>query len=329
MKIRHFAVGMLSAVALVLAAWPAAAASCSLLKVASFPIAPQIVGAVGVPVALNGTEETFLVDTGGAFSTVSAKTADKLGLTLRSAPVELYAASGKIFNRYATVHTLRLGHLRAQDVELMVHSGSIDTGRVQFQGTLAPDILRNYDIDFDFGHDRMNMMSPKHCPGAVVYWAPNYSVVPFTMSDRLHIEVPVTLDGHNFKAIVDTGSTFTLLREQQARGVFHLGPDSAGVERIESKSRLIPYSYRFKSLVIGGITVGNPQLGIFADADAQRFRKEHRDKLANDPVYGLRFDSTPMILGLDILTKLHLYIAYGEKTLYVTAAGAGHASAAK
>lgn len=46
------------------------------------------------------------------------------------------------------------------------------------------------------------------------------------------------------------------------------------------------------------------------------------------PVDAPRLKAPGLILGTDILSKLHLYIAYGEKTLYVTATGAGHCAAA-
>lgn len=38
----------------------------------------------------------------------------------------------------------------------------------RFRGTLAPDMLRNSDLDLDFAHHTLNLMSPKHCQGMVV-----------------------------------------------------------------------------------------------------------------------------------------------------------------
>lgn len=91
---------------------------------------------------------------------------------------------------------------------------------------------------------------------------------------------------------------------------------------------IIPSVARFKSLTIGGITVSNAMIGILTDAASKSFWNAHGNWIEHDPVYGLDFKPAPILLGLDVLSKLHLYIAYGEKALYVTAAGASQGATA-
>ena len=60
------------------------------------------------------------------------------------------------------------------------------------------------------------------------------------------------------------------------------------------------YRYPFKSLTFGGVAIDNPDIVLVPDAQS-RFPGGHR-----------------FVLGMNILRRLHLYIAYREKKLYVT-----------
>jgi len=78
------------------------------------------------------------------------------------------------------------------------------------------------------------------------------------------------------------------------------------------------YSHRFASLKIGGIEFRNTELKLIPDRPAQDVSpiKEgsHLTASGESPV--------DVIIGLRHLEKLRIYIAYGERTLYVTAADA-------
>ena len=309
-----------------LASFPAHAAKCGLLKIASFPIFAERTNAVTVPIAVNGATETFLVDTGGIYSSLTKPTVEALHLKPQrvSSGARFYMADGTMLDHYVTVDTLGIGPAHARWTKMLVDPGSAATGTDTVQGILAANVLRNFDLDFDFAHRTLNLISPKHCEGQVVYWTRAYAVVPFALADDLKVEVPVTLDGHAFKAIIDTGSSRTAIRLGAAVHDFGLTPESPGMIPVRNvtQNSVVLFRYRFKTLVIGGITVSNPLFGILSDAESKRFWKESGyDWLANDPIYGLGFKPKPIVLGLDILKKLHIYISYDEKKLYVTAAG--------
>jgi hypothetical protein len=80
------------------------------------------------------------------------------------------------------------------------------------------------------------------------------------------------------------------------------------------------YRYTFKSLSMDSIAVTNPAFVILPDLAEQQIRSE-MGKLADDPQYGLG-QLPRLVIGMDVLRKLHLYIAYKEHMLYVTGATA-------
>ncbi len=182
-----------------------------------------------------------------------------------------------------------------------------------FSGILAADYMGKFDIELDFAGGKMNYFSPDHCPGKVVYWpTAAIAVVPmrFLVS---HMIVNVDLDGHSFKAIIDTGATDTTLSMAEAKRVFD----------VTSDDRNQAFEHIFKKLSFEGLEVANPHVIVIPDkvgsndpnngfiTGTRTRRVDDRD--ASDPA---------MLIGMNILSKLHLYIAFAENKIYITPASA-------
>ncbi|MBV9692184.1 MAG: hypothetical protein JO261_00650 [Alphaproteobacteria bacterium] len=50
----------------------------------------------------------------------------------------------------------------------------------------------------------------------------------------------------------------------------------------------------------------------------QAYRMSHSEKSRDDPIYGDNFRPEEFILGMNVLSKLHVYIAYKERKIYIT-----------
>ncbi len=48
----------------------------------------------------------------------------------------------------------------------------------------------------------------------------------------------------------------------------------------------------------------------------------HSEKSRDDPVYGAHVSLEQLTLGMNVISKLHIYVAYKEHKVYVTAADA-------
>ena len=149
------------------------------------------------------------------------------------------------------------------------------------------------------------------------------AVVPITINSDWHIVVPVTVDGHKFTAILDTGATNTVFNLEIAKSAFSLQPGDSNTP-LEGPMPGSPssktYTHRFSSLSLEGIAVSNPSIELIPDL-ARNKRMDPKDSLEGgtrlpDPNRATGFGD--MILGMDILRHLHLYIAYKEKKLYIT-----------
>lgn len=277
-------------------------------------------GLVVVPATLNGTQQQLLIDTAGIRSGVFEDTAVALGL--RPARVDrgsgIYDPHGNRLDELVMISQLGLGDMRGSNLWFLEWRRQNGPGAAG--GWLAPDILRNYDVDFDFAVGKLKLFSPDHCPGRVVYWAKSWVVIPFSLTTGAHIVIPVTLDDQNLEAVIDTGAPVTLLSQARAARLFHLRPDSPTIEKAPAvrPGDLGPYRTRFKSLSFEGVVVANPLIYLLPDATEHGMTVDE-GKLANHPELGSIKDVAHFILGLDVLRKLHLYIAWREQKLYLTA----------
>lgn len=297
---------ILSAAALLMISVPASAEDdCRLQLVASLPMTLQE-GQIVVDAAIADHPLRLIVDTGGT-TLLRESVAKAIGLKPDLLQNSQYASvfGGVRIHRYAVASDFGLGPLRSGHVSILLMP---DSARQDWEadGLLGANVLRTYDVDFDFARAKLNLFLPHRCPGRAAYWAPDdrtVAKVPVEISES-HIRVPVQIDGKQVSAILDTGAAVTVMDQETYMPVFGLTPQSPGVEEYRVAGDAKPrYVYTFKALTFGGVLVNKARVR-FISQDYSN----HRD-------YN-------MLLGTNILRLLHVYIAYREKMLYVTAATA-------
>jgi predicted aspartyl protease len=287
-------------------------------------------GRVYVPVKIQGADRSMLVDTGGFFSEITSAAVAELDLNTRHTGLRLIGVAGDTTNVAASA-SFALGNLRASSMDLMVVPDNIHhfaSDVTDMAGILAPNLLRSYDADFDFGAGKFNLMSQDHCDGKVIYWpADTVAVVPMQLDDNGHINFPVQVDGQSLTAMMDTGASQTTMNLDIAAERFGLHPGDAAMpatSHLQGHADMDTYSHRFASLAFEGIAIGNPNIEIIPDIVHNKLR-DPRDTLSNDTRIKAPSRKTALddlIIGMDILHRLHVYIAYRERKLYITPAAA-------
>jgi len=293
---------------------------CRLQRIASFDFTDN--GTVAMPVSIEGTTLPMAIDTGAEVSAVDPVVAGNLHLIER--PIRqgaMYNAKGEQFTYVAVLHSLGIGEMHANDVKLLVWPSRMSRdGRIA--GVLGADLLRQFDVDIDFGAHKLTLFSQDHCPGKVVYWpAGNVAVVPMHVVNSGHNVLPAILDGHEIDALLDTGTTFSLLSMESARNIFGLTPNSPDMTKTGEIGAVQTAVYRhtFKSLGLEGLAIANPTFYIWDNL--------MKYSMTQAPHTGSRLSSanesggvTDLTLGLRELCHLHVYIAYKEQKLYITPA---------
>lgn len=277
-------------------AWPE---ECKLQLAASLPFTIEH-GHVRIEASVNDVPRHFIIDTGGLLSSVTEKVvrSQKLKTLQISDAYDIGGVGGGRIKRYAIADTLTFAHLRANDVHLLVHADN----RSDEDGVIAPDYLRNFDLEFDFAGKTLNLFRPHPCPDHVVFWPGSTVVLPMDVTRQGHIRVRARLDGEEFEAMVDTGSPSTLIGTRTAAAKFQMEPSGEGGVTLHGGAGATTQAtaHLFHTLQLGGITINNPPLLVAADETA--WRSDYAD----------------ILLGLNELSKLHVYIAYREKKMYLS-----------
>ncbi len=293
--------------------------SCRLEKMASLPMTIDQSNGLVVEALFGGKRRSpVLIDTGASASLLRRSIATELGLTPQTLRHGVYGAGGHVLSTAVSVD-VQLDRLTAHDAVFVIAPDDAFAIDPDVSASIGEDILSNYDLELDFAGRHINLFSSDHCPGGVVYWAKSYLKLPFGLDEQHQIVVSATLDGKKLRAILDTGASETFLGLPTASELFDLTPDSPGVKPDGTVSttdwtQLDAYSYRFKTLELGGITFRNPNLIL---VPTPKLGREQPIGGHADVVLGHRPD---LIIGVNEIAKLHLYIAYDERVIYLTPA---------
>lgn len=266
---------------------------------------------------VNSSPRKLLLDTGGGISSLGSNLVNDLKLTRLESDFVLIDSSGNRSNSAVRPATFELGGMVARGPRIMVTpSSTIDDG---LDGVLATDFLYNYDIELNFAAGRMNMFDPDHCPGQVVYWPATAVAEVATYFISAHIIIPLTVDGKEFYGMIDTGATDTLMNMDAASRVLGVVPgEQNGI--LNNDSELKTYPHTFQTLSFAGVQINHPHILLAPNHAA-------KDKNANESLFEYRMqqrDDSPnspgVTLGMDYMRRFHMYIAYKERKLYITAA---------
>jgi hypothetical protein len=337
---------------MLLAGTPALATDCGPLReMASLAITPVSGSSrMAASVAIDGHAVHLLLDTGAGASGLTRAAAGRLHLRMRnSSTAHLLDADGHAVHRYFVTDSLQVGTLSARRIPFLLDAGEPDS----LDGTFGPDLMLRYDVEMDFAEGRLRLFSQDHCQGHVVHWrARPVAQIPIVLRLRARdypppmpdpaagsfdfiprrapvlgtdIRTTVVLDGQEFTANIDTGSDFSTINSDVARAQYGsdrdvpgAAPDSsdaaAGSAVADTPSFAIESvtvtgrraMRRFHTLMLGGVTVTNPAFAL-------------RPPLPGESrAYGPR--EPDITIGMNILSKLHLYFAFKERILYVSPA---------
>ena len=193
-------------------------------------------------------------------------------------------------------------------------------------GVLGRDLMQNYDIEMDFASGKLSYFLTDHCPGRVVHWATSgITSVDFkgwdNNSAQRFLTVPVTINGHEVYAVINTTLPGTIFDADTARTLFSLTADSPGavpLGALDSNPNHRIFGITLQTLKIGGMTLRNTKMNVIPDLIGTRSEDMLR---ADSRVQRITDEFLPtMQIGMDVLNRLHLYVATKEGRIYFTAA---------
>lgn len=258
-------------------------------------------------VTIDGHVVPMVVDTGGARTTLTPTTAERLNLPRDGdAPYRITGAGGTTTITYAViVHEMSVGGVELSPDPLIVLPSAAGTlSRPQFRdvgGFLGLDVLAHYDLDLDLPHARIVLMKAQDCPGRGPPWS-GASAAPVsvpTQPPNGNVRFWVRLDGHPIMAIVDTGAA-SLAASIEAAKVAGATDAALASDRILSttganESGIVVHVHQFQRLDIANLALPNPIL----------------------VVQPLPFASPTMLIGEVLLRRYRVYISFASHRVFI------------
>jgi tetratricopeptide (TPR) repeat protein len=254
-----------------------------------------------VAAKLNGTNVTFMTDSGAFFSQISPGKAAELRLKPGPAPFGLVVRGVGGQEKVAFV-TAKSFSIAGQDLagSFLVGGGEMGHDAV---GVIGQNILGFADVEYDLGHGVIRLMRPHDCLSkALAYWAEgqSYSAIEIEAASARMTYGVAYLNGQRLRVLFDTGASTSMLTLPAARragldphapGVVEAGP-SHGIGRHLVETWIAPVD----SFKVGDEEIRHTRLR-FGDLDNEDF---------------------DMVLGADFFLSHRIYVANDQRRLYFT-----------
>lgn len=307
------------AAGLLVATGARAAAPCTLTKLASYDITVAPNGALAIPVEVNGSVLTMMLDPEKPVSAIKADVA----LSIHAPFVSIAGSSltkrfimydGLFVTRTATLSSVQFGPASLENMKVDVLDYGYFLNGVD--GVLGMDMLHNFDVEWNLGNRKLGIFSPDHCEGQGLYWARAAAVIPFAFDADNKVRFPMELDGKPVNVGISMRRGYASMRFWAVQSVFGFDENTPGLTRVATDNNgLQQFRYPFHTLSASDFSIANPAIDIFSQRGEPRCDGNAHAFIGSAVMSCLEpdFNLTP-----DILSRLRLYFAAKEKKLYIT-----------
>jgi hypothetical protein len=269
-----------------------------------------------VPNMRNGLENfnNNQPDYAGIIGSLTVKAVQELELTPDPTGARVVGAGGDKPEEKVTVGAFSFHGLAPFRTEFLVDASG-DTA-ADYAGTFAINNFKqfNFDFDLDFAAGTLRFFSRNHCRGQAVDWAAStIESLKFTIDGNGYIRFPVTIDGKEVSALLDTGSSITTLDFGYAGRRLQVNDDDPALTKITelADGRAI-YSRTFKSIDFGDISVTDPTVILVPGMTGRGAGPRTGSRIDRDK----RGKLPPLVIGMSVLKQLRVHISFDEKRLY-------------
>jgi hypothetical protein len=222
------------------------ARDCTLKEFASLDIAFES-GAMTVPVKIAGVDRRLAVDLSIPDTGVRESLANELQLKQSPLPpgIGTVGYTGDKVTTQVVLPDFEIGPLTLKNAKVLVFAGSKLPSDVA--GVLGTGLFAKLDAEIDFTKAKLNLFSPDHCEGNVVYWTDKFASFPFRLGEIRQTYLRADLDDTAVRTSFTTDGTNSSMTLSSAKRLFDLTPDSPGMTVTARNADGTPSIYRYPS----------------------------------------------------------------------------------
>jgi len=275
--------------------------ACQLKLEAKLPMTESF-GNYAVPVNIGGRTHPMLVDTGSEGTAILPKIADDWHLREDTSSASRVKGVGEARSQYLRViPSFKFGS--AEWVDLRVAALPIVSPEQLAQapppvGLVGANVLNRYDVEFDFPARTISLYTASGCFGTFVPWTGDFQAYSAQKTPSSRFILPISLNGHPVRALLDTGATSSVVTIAAARAA---GVDSVALSRDPRSSgsghdgmQVDTYQHKF-DMEIGTASFDNAPL-VVAD---------------------INLKDSDMLLGMDFMRHRRVWVSYSTGRVFM------------
>jgi len=308
-----------------------AQAACNLQLSASLPLKVEN-GRLFIPGNIGEHRVEYLVDLGAPNTLLQAAGRD-YGITpdnFRSLPLKAIMGDAE---KQATLgpdadHNVALA---VERLPMRLGGSLANFGSPHQVATLGMDFFAHFDVEFDAAHQTLNLFTPTGCESAkLAYWTKHYvaadmvanitrplNVEPYTVYNFPHIQMRVSVNGHDMLAAIDTGykdSSLSLAAAHEAD--INAAADTESVADVFDGYSSPAKLGRVDKIALGTEIVGSGTVKVHSfNPPAGAATPRTGDLLAKT-----RNAGDDMVLGADFLISHRVLVSYSQNKVYFSPA---------
>jgi hypothetical protein len=188
-------------------------------------------------------------------------------------------------------------------------------------------VFLGIDFELDLARRKLNVFSPKHCKGQVVYWAKEWGSAPLFIGQQDNFYFPVELEHKKIQAAFSPSDLYSQLATDVTRRLYGFDASSEGVETVIGPKGEVKARYRAMQLTAPSMEVSNTKIELidppwWVNGKPSRSRCSLTTAGREGAGYASCGNIVPMYLGRNVLERLRFYFATNEKVVYFTLADA-------
>jgi predicted aspartyl protease len=272
---------------------------------AELPIS-EVHGHFVTSISMNDRPVLMLIDTGASRTGLSPKFAESLGLPQdQHKLIHVAGIGGRSSAQHPfLVGSIRLGSQELENYDVMATS----VVRPEFEadpaspvGLLGTDLLSKYDVEFDFPNQKMTLYTMSHCDEHFApKWSGAFQSFRPVRTPQSSFIIPVELNGHPVRALIDTGSNTSSMTREAA--LVTAGVDGTVLDQEPASNSvgsngvaIAGHHHRFDTMRIGTATFKNVHVTV-----------------QNSILHG-----EDMLLGMDFLRWRKVWISYKTNQVFI------------
>jgi predicted aspartyl protease len=263
-----------------------------------------------VTIAVNGKNLNLLLDTGDFVTSLTPEAATRLALPASSEPgLQMTGIGGAYVAPVVEAADVQYLGEHVSNVPFPVLPGSEFRPEEHIDGLFGANFLSAYEVEMDFPAGKLRFYRHNAgCGSTGPAWVAQATRLTATNAGHDLLLIPVSINGVELNAMIDTGSEDTSITRDAAQALGLTDAAMRGDQQIteqglgESTERL----HRFDSISIGSATFARPVLAV----DDQESPIEANVATQTAAAMPVPHRGVDVILGANFLFQKRIFVAY-------------------